>query len=80
MGPTWPRPGNSSEGLAPGLGRREAGGLTVMELGSVSPPGVTPLPVPCREEGRFPGPPGLRGHPPLLSASFRKFFWAVLAE
>ena len=40
MGPTWPPPGNSSEGLrAPGLSHREAGGLTVTELGSVPLPG-----------------------------------------
>lgn len=40
MGPTWLRPGNSSEGpRAPGLGHREAGGLTVTELGSVPLPG-----------------------------------------
>lgn len=78
MGPTWP-PGNSSEGLAPGLGR-QAGGLTVTELGSVSRLGVTPPPCPV-QGGRdaFPGPPLPRGHPPAF-LPFRRFFWAVLAE
>ena len=41
------------------------------------PPGVTLLPVMCREEGTHPSASRLRGQPPLLSASFREF-WVVL--
>ena len=47
------------------------------ELIRVHPPGVTVLPVMCREEGTHPSASHLRGQPPLLSASFREF-WAVL--